>query len=251
MTGSFIALDLAGGRARVRPEAEAWVRPVLSEGGTLFREAASHPHRIELRGRGPAYAIPAPGGDGRWLVRHYRRGGAVAPLLGDRYLRLGTPRPFRELAASEAVRARGVATPRVVAATVHPAGPFYRGDLVTEYVEDARDLAELLFRDDEPDAHRLRVVRAAGALVAELTAAGVRHRDLNAKNVLLAGEGAALRTLVLDLDRCRLAAPDPRASPEAMLERLLRSLAGFEEETGRELDAGEREALIRAARGDA
>lgn len=270
MRGSFTALDLPGAVARVRPEAEAWVRRVLDDGRTLFEEAASDPRHLELRGRGPAYAIPVPAaGAGeeveaaaapgtlrerraprRWLVRHYRRGGAVAPLLGDRYLRVGTPRPFRELAASEAVRARGVETPRVMAATVHPAGPFYRGDLVTEYVEDARDLAEALFREDRPPAERRRVLTATGRLVAELADAGVRHRDLNAKNVLLKGEGEALRPLVLDLDRCRLDPAHQAASPEAMLERLLRSLAGFEEATGRALDAGEREALIRSARGE-
>lgn len=257
MTDLLTALDLPGGRARVRPEAEEWVRAALAEGRTLFEEARGDPDRIELRGRGPAYAIPAPvgtpGGRGsrpaRWLVRHYRRGGAVASLLGDRYLRLGTPRPFRELAASEEVRARGVETPRVMAATVYPAGAFYRGDLVTEFVEGARDLAEILFTDDEePSRRRRAAAAAAGALVGDLAEAGVHHRDLNAKNVLLVGEGEALRALVLDLDRCRLAAAGTAAPRESMLERLLRSLGSFEADTGREVRPEEREALVAAAR---
>lgn len=273
MRASLAALDLPGGRARVRPEAEEWVRAALAEGRTLFEEARGNPDRIELRGRGPAYAIPAPvgtraGGTAgragdpgtrntpagrggrpvRWLVRHYRRGGAVASLLGDRYLRLGTPRPFRELAASEEVRARGVETPRVMAATVYPAGAFYRGDLVTEFVEGARDLAEILFSDDEEPSRRRRAAAAAGALVGDLAEAGVHHRDLNAKNVLLVGEGEALRALVLDLDRCRLAAAGTAAPRGSMLERLLRSLGSFEADTGRDVRREEREALVAAAR---
>lgn len=256
MKGSLTALDLPGGRARVRPEAEEWVRAALAAGRTLFEEARGDPDRIELRGRGPAYAIPAPVGTpvgrgsrrARWLVRHYRRGGAVASLLGDRYLRLGTPRPFRELAASEEVRARGVETPRVMAATVYPAGAFYRGDLVTEFVEDARDLAEILFSDDEKPSGRRRAAAAAGVLVGDLAEAGVHHRDLNAKNVLLVGEGEALRALVLDLDRCRLATAGTATPPGPMLERLLRSLGSFEADTGRKLRPEEREALVAAVR---
>lgn len=259
MKGSLTALDLPGGSARVRPEAEEWVRAALAEGRTLFEEARGAPDRIELRGRGPAYAIPAPGGTGntpasrgsrpaRWLVRHYRRGGAVASLLGDRYLRLGTPRPFRELAASEEVRARGVETPRVMAATVYPAGAFYRGDLVTEFVEDARDLAGILFSGDEEPSRRRRAAAATGVLVGDLAEAGIHHRDLNAKNVLLVGEGEALRALVLDLDRCRLAAAGTATAAGPMLERLLRSLGSFEADTGRTVRPEEREALVAAAR---
>lgn len=252
MTDSLPALELPGGRARVRPEAEGWVRATLEEGRTLFEEARDDPDRIELRGRGPAYAIPAPARTradpdsrpARWLVRHYRRGGAVASLLGDRYLRLGTPRPFRELAASEEVRARGVETPRVVAAAVYPAGVFYRGDLVTDFVEGARDLAEILFSDDEEPSRRRRAAAAAGALVGELGRAGIHHRDLNAKNVLLVGEGEALRALALDLDRCRLAAAGTAVPPGPMLARLLRSLHRFEADTGREVRPEEREALV-------
>lgn len=256
MKGSLTALDLPGGRARVRPEAEEWVRAALAEGRTLFEEARGDPDRIELQGRGPAYAIPALVGtragrgsrSARWLVRHYRRGGAVASLLGDRYLRLGTPRPFRELAASEEARARGVETPRVMAATVYPAGAFYRGDLVTEFVEGARDLAEILFSDDEEPSRRRRAAAAAGALVGDLAEAGVHHRDLNAKNVLLVGEGEVLRALVLDLDRCRLAAAGTAAPRGSMLERLLRSLRSLEADTGREVRPEERDALVAAAR---
>src|SRR5690606_30819678 len=133
------------GSALVAVEAEALevVVAALETAGTLYGYAASLRDPVRLRGRGVGCGIEAPGG--RWVVRRYRRGGLVARWLGDRYLRVGLPRPIRELIASAAARRRGVATPRVIAAAVYPAGIFYRADVITEYIPDSIDLAEALF----------------------------------------------------------------------------------------------------------
>jgi hypothetical protein len=71
------------------------------------------------------------------VVRHYQRGGAVGPILGDRYLSLGRYRPLCETVASLEARERGISTPAVVAGIVYPAGIFYRADLVTEEIPNA------------------------------------------------------------------------------------------------------------------
>jgi hypothetical protein len=59
-----------------------------SRRGTLY-DWASHRARDIHAGRGPVHVVdapvPGPAGAARWVVRHYRRGGAAAPLLGDRY----------------------------------------------------------------------------------------------------------------------------------------------------------------------
>lgn len=200
-----------------------WLEGTLAREGTL--EAwAGHRESVDVGGgRGVTRACPAPvpGPDGRarWVCRHYRRGGWVARVLGDRYVALGTERPFRELMASVAARARGVRTPAVVAGAAYLAGLVYRADLVTEAVPDAPSLADWLRapRDRPSDEDLLlRAGRAVGAL----ERARVLHADANAGNILLARDGPAW---VVDLDRAAVLAPDARV-PHRMRARLERSL---------------------------
>ncbi|HSR42729.1 MAG TPA: lipopolysaccharide kinase InaA family protein [Longimicrobiales bacterium] len=202
------------------PELTVWVEATVRD--TTLHEWAEDRARSTLAGRGPVHVAEVAGEDR--AVRHYFRGGAVAVVLGDRYLRLGVPRPVRELRASVAARERGVPTPRVVAGAVYPTGLFYRADLVTDYVADSRDLAAVLFGDEDDDTRRTALV-ATGELVGRMAAAGLRHPDLNARNVLLTPSDGGLRALLLDLDRCSVE-PARRPTPAlAMLARLRRSLA--------------------------
>lgn len=231
-------------RAFALEEAAEVVGGVLSSGDTMSAWGAREAVHVLSGGRGPAYLVEAEGQ--RWVVRHYRRGGAVAGVLGDRYLAAGTPRPFREAAAAAAARAAGVRTPAVVAGAVYPAGPFYRADLVTAWVEGARPLAEVLAGSGAakggPAAASVRppagptavaeaaasppphgALEAAGGLIAALAAAGLRHADLNAHNVLLRQGNGGLEAWVLDLDRCAVGVP-PQAAAATMSRRLLRSV---------------------------
>jgi 3-deoxy-D-manno-octulosonic acid kinase len=224
------------------PEARDWVIEAIEKGQRLRDVAAAHPHVLELRGRGAVYAVPAPGG--RWVVRPYRRGGAVArPLLGDRYVRLGSPRPFVEAAASVEAARRGISTPRVVAGLVYPDGPFYRADPVTEYIGGAANLADTLWSG--PLSLRLpraRALRAAGRLLGSMARAGVEHVDLNAGNILLRGEGENLSAMLLDLDRCLLK-PHGAGSFPRMFARLERSLRKLGERAGEPLSGEDFETL--------
>lgn len=250
-TGGTRTLDLPEGYRAFRLDGAVLVaaagaaeraRRAVAEGGTLFGHAAAHPDARVLRGRGRLYSIPGP--DGRWVVRHYRRGGAMARLLDDRYLRLGTPRPLRELRASRALRARDIATPEVLAAAVYPAGAFYRADLATREVPDSRDLAEAAFGPDPlAPLERAAAWRAAGRLVRELHDAGVIHPDLNLKNILLEWTIRPPRPHVLDLDRCRVVDRLPGWRRRRMLRRLARSRAKWEDATGRTVPGAERAAF--------
>lgn len=290
----FHVVRAPGAVAFARPEAMAWLRTRLGhpEGvhGAALEEAAAL-----LRGRGPVPVVPAPT-DGsipvvarptdvgvpwraatRWAIRHYHRGGAVASLLDDRYLRMGTPRPFLEAAASEEVSRRGLATPAVVAGAVYPSGLVYRADLVTAFVPATRDLAALLFRRggtaDGPPAYddagrggdgvrtrdgtrpaaedlRLHALRLAGRLIARMAARGVRHPDLNAKNVLVveavpSTPSRGPESLLLDLDRCAFS--DGPDAPGPLLDRLERSLRKLERVYGPALSETEWTALQDAA----
>ena len=228
------------------PEIEAWVRATLDGGATLY-DAATRAADAVLQGRGPVPVMVTPGGS--WVARRYRRGGRVAPVLGDRYLRVGEARPLGEARASAEAHRRGIPTPRVLAGAVYPAGAFYRADLVTELVPAAVDLGRLLFTDEHDAAERGRVLEAVGRLLARTAAAGIEHADLNAGNVLIARDPGGPSPLLLDLDRCRVLAEGARAHPGRMLARLARSLRKHERASGRPLAAAEWTALERAAGG--
>ena len=257
------------GEVWVRAEARAWAQRALDAGLTLFQAARGESGALVLEGRGPVYVVPAPPapssqgcatatGSGsepppRWVVRHYHRGGWLAPLLGDRYLRLGVARPLRELLSSEAVRSRGVSTPRVVAAAVYRGAIFTRGDIVTEYVSRSEDLAQVIFGEKRQGlggaVDRREALIAAGELIRTLAEAGVSHPDLNAKNVLMEWMGAAPQAHLLDLDRCKVMGEDIHLRPDGMHERLRRSLRKWERRMGVQLAENEWRFLEDAVRG--
>lgn len=219
-------------------------RQAIETAGTLFDYAGSSPGARPLAGRGVAWHIDAPGEPGeRWVVRHYRRGGFVARLLQDRYAHTTPTRPVRELAASVKARARGVATPEVVAAAIYPTGGWYRADIVTRFLPDSRDLADRLFADADAERRR-QAMRLAGGLVRAIHEAGVVHNDLNLKNILISSAATGDRAWLLDLDRA-VVMRDAAAKFERnlMLRRFARSLRKLEKLNGRKLKDGEREAF--------
>jgi 3-deoxy-D-manno-octulosonic acid kinase len=284
----FETVATPGAIVLARPEAVGWVRFALDGGRTLHDAAAAQRNAFQLEGRRPLFVIPAKvsgagnpdgpsrrgelgglyhpeessaaddasrgGGDpGRqqWVVRHYARGGKLLPrILGDRYIRLGSLRPFHELEASEEARGRGIPTPRVVAAAVYPSGPIYRGDLVTVFVPQATDLVATLFDSARKGVggalERRDALHASGALIRQMASGGLRHRDLHAGNILLQWRGAAPLPLLVDLDRCRVMREGVTTAVGPMYRRLLRSLRKWERRTGLRISESEWETLERA-----
>jgi len=238
---SFMEVRTGGAVAWTRPEARPWVEASLESHVSLYRAAAGGSAAGEALtgGRGPAYIVRSR--VGAWVVRHGFRGGAVARVLGDRYLRIGIPRPFREVHVSEAARRRGIDTPRVVAAAVYPSGAVYRGDVVTELVPDARSLGVLLFGParSRDTSFRARLLREAGGMPVRLARAGLHHRDLNVDNLLLPGKSDPPKLVLLDLDRCGMSSKPVPDGGRRMSDRLGRSLRRGEERRGPSLAAEE------------
>jgi len=242
----YVAVAIGECRALACAGTAEWLTEVLERGASLHDWAAAVPERSTFAGRGQVFAVPAPvvlrgaaAASDRWAIRHHIRGGAVAMHLGDRYLRVGRPRPFRELAASVWARNHEVRTPRVVAAAMYVDGAFYRADIATEVVHGAVTLADRLH---ETDGERgwLVAMAAAGDLIRGLADIGLYHVDLNAHNILL-GPDPDESPWIIDLDRARvLGRPSPR-SGDRMLDRLTRSIAKCGTPTGDAL--GTREIL--------
>ncbi|HEX6613415.1 MAG TPA: 3-deoxy-D-manno-octulosonic acid kinase [Rhodanobacteraceae bacterium] len=166
-------------------------------------------------GRGSVVFVETPAGV--CALRHYHRGGMVAPILGDRYLWTGRERTrgFVEFRLLAELRRRGLPVPEPVAARYRHRGIHYSADLLTRRIEDTRTLAEAIAAGEMDVALAGRV----GGLVARFHVQGVDHPDLNAHNVLIGPNGLWL----VDFDRGRIRSsqgPWRRAN----LQRLRRSL---------------------------
>jgi 3-deoxy-D-manno-octulosonic acid kinase len=168
-----------------------------------------------LGGRGGVAMLRTPVGE--CVLRHYRRGGMVATLMGDRYLWTGadTTRSFAEFRLLQAIARLELPGPQVVAARYVRAGVYYRADLITKRIADTCTLAQSV-AGSRLDAE---LAREVGALVARFHRAGIWHADLNAHNILV-GDTALY---IIDFDRGRFR-PLAVAWRMGNLQRLRRSL---------------------------
>jgi tRNA A-37 threonylcarbamoyl transferase component Bud32 len=128
---------------------------------------------------------------GRAVAKRERVGGWKRPLavLGAR-----APRPERAFGHARALLARGLATPAPLAVLGRPGEMV----LVTRYVEGCGPW-EILSESGTPEA----LLAALAASLARLHAAGFRHRDLKASNLLLRRGAQGLEVVWTDLDGLR------------------------------------------------
>lgn len=168
---------------------------------TLHGYASQAPGARPFKGREVAYALTLPGSATPVVVRHNRHGGALRALTGDLFL--GSTRAPRELATALALEDLGVPTPPVLAYAIYPAGPgMARSDVVTEEIPEAQDLGEILLRTDPGTSERRKAWGATSRLLKRLSMAGVRHHDLNVKNILVRSIREDLAVaFALDVDR--------------------------------------------------
>lgn len=155
---------------------------------------------------------------GRYLLRHYYRGGLMARLSRDLFLARPTPRTraMAEYTLLSQLRARGLAVPQACAARHVRHGLFYRADILVALIPDATDVARLLH-----DTRALTPVewRTLGQAVRSLHDEQVFHSDLNCHNLMLDAAGKAW---IVDFDKCGFRAGDKWKADN--LARLLRSL---------------------------
>jgi len=180
-----------------------------------------------------AQPAPLPGAKGRGgvgllqlrpdlcaVVRPFRRGGALARILGERYR--AAVRARQELEVLLALRAEGVPVVTPLAAVGQKHRAFWRLRLLTELEAEAQPLPA--FCAARPSLRRW-AIEAAAVTIRLAFAAGLRHPDLHLDNVLCrAGEGDKVRAVLVDLDKAVLAKPLPESLRDAMLVRLMRHL---------------------------
>ena len=177
---------------------------------------AAHGASQVAGGRGKVLFID--GAECHWVLRHYRRGGLVGKIIADRYLWSGAERTraFREWGLLAQLYAQGLPVPQPVAAHYQRQGFSYRADLITVAIQQARTLTQRL----ETEALSETVWCQIGEVIARFHAAGVKHADLNAHNIVF---DARQTVYLLDFDRGQVRDVNP-VWIEAVLQRLLRSL---------------------------
>jgi 3-deoxy-D-manno-octulosonic acid kinase len=190
----------------VKPDERFFSREHWHEAGALVDAAG---------GRGGVWFIDS--GSGHWVVRHYRRGGAIASISQDRYVWLGAgrTRSFREWRLLATLIRLGLPVPSPVAARYERGLLTYRADLITERLPASITLAGAISGPGLDE----RCWKAIGSTIADFHAHGVHHADLNAHNIMLGDER---RIYVLDFDRGRIRTRG--AWEDAVLARLRRSL---------------------------
>ncbi len=182
-------------------------------------------------GRGSAWMVKSP--HGKWMLRHYFRGGLPARINRDKYLWRGLDksRAVAEWRLLQRMHGEGLPVPQPVAARVRRKGWFYTADILMEFLPHEQTLAR--FVNTAQAAEDMHSWSRVGQAIARLHAAGYFHADLNAHNILLSKD----KVWLIDFDRGRhmgsqppRSAPAPEADPVVLgwqadnLRRLQRSL---------------------------
>ncbi|MFQ5514518.1 MAG: lipopolysaccharide kinase InaA family protein [Myxococcota bacterium] len=185
--GTWLVLDEGLRRDLVRLRlAEPAVRT------SLFARAAPG-------GRGTTPIVPL-SEDTQVLLRRYRHGGALGKLTGTLFL--GPGRALRELEVTARAEAAGAPVPHALCVVLWPVlGPFWSALIGTRRECQAHDLLEAL-RACGDARERRHLLREVAEAIRRLHDAGVEHRDLQLRNVLIT-QGTPRRVVVVDLDGAR------------------------------------------------
>jgi len=171
-----------------------------------------------LKGRAPHPSVPLED-DKRMVVRQYSHGGLFRAITGNLYF-FGA-RSFRELALTEEIRSCGIPTIQPIGALHHRVFfLFYKAYFLSLEVPHAIDLIQCFTEmGPHPSRESLRLkrktIRSAGLLIRQFHQTGFFHRDLQLKNILVAGD----QLLLIDFDRSYR---KPRLSTRKKMKNLLR-----------------------------
>ena len=203
----------------------ALLAPALAESAQpmrLFEPAnpSLQAQPVSQGGRNAAWFIRLPNGQ-EGVLRRYRRGGAMAKLVRQRYLWLGAEatRSWAEYRIMLQLSNKLDVVPAPLGALYQRHGLSYEAALIVQRIPQAVPLANRL---DQADPN------AVAAAVLKIHEAGVWHADLNAYNVLL---DAAQHVWIIDFDRAKRCSMHAKHRQQNLL-RLRRSLVKVQGEEG-------------------
>jgi 3-deoxy-D-manno-octulosonic acid kinase len=132
----------------------------------------------------------------QWVLRHYYRGGLIGKLINDSYWfqSLATTRAAREFDLLAKMQQLALPAPKPIAYQVSRSGLFYSADLISQRIENAKDLVAILSEQKiTPD-----LWQNIGATIKQFHQQGIYHHDLNAHNILIDQQN---KVWLIDFDR--------------------------------------------------
>ncbi len=178
-------------------------------------------------GRGSTWVIKSEWG--KWVLRHYFRGGFYAKLNRDRYFWTGlkNTRAFKEYQLLTELQNLNLPSPKPVAAMVVKKGLSYRNDLIMEHIQHKMTFAQGLrneqisheHQSDKKSALPIDTWQRIGRTIAQFHHNGIYHSDLNAHNILLNDE----QVFLIDFDKGEIRTPKTHWQQDNM-NRLKRSI---------------------------
>ncbi len=173
-------------------------------------------------GRGSAWVIKTEWG--KWVLRHYFRGGLYAKVSKDLYLWTGLNqcRAFREFQLLDKIQSWGLPAPKPIAARVIKKGLYYSNDLIMEQIPHKSTWAQSLLESKQ----NIRQWEQIGHTIAQFHQHGIDHSDLNAHNILLSDDQINL----IDFDNSTIKAPHIKWQKKN-INRLKRSIEKVSQKT--------------------
>lgn len=160
-------------------------------------------------------------------LRHYYRGGLFGKVNRDYYWHWSRnkTRSMAEFHLLHQLHQAGFPVPKPIGARIQKnILGFYRADLLTELVENAKDLTSYLKLNSLGQGHWHQI----GELIRRLHDHQICHTDLNAHNILLQETQNGMQFWLLDFDKCSKKLGEKWKTSN--LQRLYRS---FQKEIGR------------------
>ncbi|MCB1754936.1 MAG: 3-deoxy-D-manno-octulosonic acid kinase [Gammaproteobacteria bacterium] len=161
-------------------------------------------------------------GNYEFVLRDYRRGGAVAKISKGDYLWTGLrqTRAWRELALLQSMTEKRLPVPRPRAALVRKSGLSYQAALITYRLAETETFADMLKKNPVPET----VWQAIGGVIRVFHDHNICHADLNASNILINSDR---RIFLIDFDKGRIMPAGRDGWKFDNLARLQRSLKKF------------------------
>lgn len=134
-----------------------------------------------------------------WVLRHYYRGGLIGKLINDSYWFSGlkNTRAAQEFSLLRHMETLHLPAPKPVAYKVVRQGLFYKADLLSTRINNARDLVAILSEKQLPED----VWHNIGATIKRFHQHSIYHHDLNSHNILLNDNE---QVFIIDFDRGEL-----------------------------------------------